>query len=80
MEGRTVEEVEGELQEIERQEERKAARVEQGMAKGYKDLLEVERSRGHKRGWADHVYLARKGNNETRAQLRHMRARYEQGL
>lgn len=74
---REVEEVDGELVELERQEARKAARVEQGMAKGFTDLLAVERARGHKRGWAENVYLARKGMKETRQQLRAQRQRWE---
>lgn len=59
--GRDLEEVEGELEEIKRQEFRKAKKREEGMCRTLEDWQELAKERGYNRGWAFHRYNARKG-------------------
>ena len=40
---------------------RRSAKQEQGRANSYKALLQIERQRGYKPGWARHVLYARRG-------------------
>lgn len=62
---RQIEERDGELVEIDLEaiqivEEKKELRKEQGRAKTLSELLEIEKSRGYKRGWAKRVFESRK--------------------
>lgn len=57
---RTVEERDGELTEITAEEiARRRERREQGRAQTYEQLLEIERRKQYRPGWARHVYEAR---------------------
>lgn len=56
--GRTPDQVEGELEEIQRVEKRNARR-EVGRAQGLADLERIAAQRGYKPGWARHVFRAR---------------------
>lgn len=80
---RTIEQVEGELVEVTREQLQgvvKAERQVQGMAQSYEDLLELERRKGHRVGWADNVYSSRKGVKVTRDQMRVRRAKWRAEL
>ena len=71
--GRTVEEVEGELVEVSRSEVAIIAKEErqiQGRADSFEALLELERRRGNKRGWAENVWIARGNSKHGLAQRR----------
>jgi superfamily II DNA or RNA helicase len=63
---RSIKEVEGELEEV-RKVEQKAARMQQGRAGDMAALIELGKMRGMKnpRGWAWHVYNARKNKRKT---------------
>lgn len=78
--GRTVEEIEGELVEVSRDEARKIAkdeRMNQGRADTFEALLELEERKGNRIGWAENVFMARnKGAN--RQQLRMRRAKWKE--
>lgn len=65
--GREIEEVEGELQELERDRERKQERQQQGMAKTYPELVAVGVLRGMKNphGWASKVLQGREKKHAT---------------
>ena len=58
---RKVEEIEGDLQEVEAAKMRRQAAKEQAMATTPDALIELGRMRGHKNpaAWADHVWKAR---------------------
>ena len=58
---RKIEQVEGELQEIDPQQARREARMAQGRAQSEQDLIDLGRARGMKRPelWARHVIRAR---------------------
>jgi DNA repair protein RadD len=58
---RVIEEVEGELQELERERQRKAERMEQGMAKTYPELVALAVMKGYRNphGWAQAVIKGR---------------------
>lgn len=60
-EGRKLEEVEGELEEIDVEKMRRERKVEQAKAKSLDDLVKLATARGYKRPeqWAAHVYTAR---------------------
>ena len=63
---RMVEEVEGELKEVTREAMAAVAKQErqvQGRADTFEALLELERRKGNKRGWAEHVWTSR-GNSK----------------
>lgn len=80
---RVLETVEGELVEVTREQLQgvvKAERQLQGQAQSYEDLLELERRKGHKTGWADNVYSSRKGVKVTREQMRVRRAKWRAEL
>ncbi|WP_127075980.1 DEAD/DEAH box helicase [Rhodomicrobium lacus] len=66
--GRTIEELEGELQEIDRSSARVERAREQFKAKSLDELIALGKARGMKspRGWAKHVFRARKQKTETR--------------
>ena len=76
---RTIEEVDGELVEVTRDQLANIAKQErmiQGKADTFEALLELERRKGHKRGWAERVWIGR-GNSghglaERRAKWRAM--------
>jgi DNA repair protein RadD len=62
VEGREVEQVDGELREItaaDRESIRRQRLREQGAAKSLEDLIEVGRKRGYKPGWAHQVWAIR---------------------
>lgn len=50
---------EGELQEVDIQRTRVVSKMEHGQAQTYEELRRIERARGYRRGWADHVFTAR---------------------
>lgn len=60
VQSRKVEEVEGELQEVDPNVVRLQARREQGKASTLEALLAIEKQRGYKPGWAKHVFKARR--------------------
>lgn len=51
IQSREIEEVDGELQEIKRNEEKKQARMEVGRAQTIDDLMQIAKERGYKAGW-----------------------------
>lgn len=51
IQGRDVKEIEGELQEIQIQQEKKEKRMEKGRAKTIADLQRIAKERGYKSGW-----------------------------
>lgn len=60
--GRTPEQIEGELIEVSREDAAQVAKQErmvQGRADTFESLLELERRKGNKRGWAENVWKAR---------------------
>ena len=61
VQAREVEEVAGELTEIQRTEARLIARREQGQAQTLADLRLLAARRGYKHGWAERVFHARQG-------------------
>lgn len=78
--GRTVEEIEGELVEISREEAKQIAkqeRMNQGRAQTFEDLLELEQRKGAKIGWADFVFMGR-NKSVNRMQLRARRQAWKQ--
>lgn len=61
VQAREVEEVAGELTEIQRTEARLIARREQGQAKSLDELRALAARRGYRPGWAERVFHARQG-------------------
>lgn len=57
--GREVESVEGDLEEVDKEQFRKQRRREVGRARTLEDLKELAESRGYKPGWAEHVWRSR---------------------
>jgi DNA repair protein RadD len=79
----SIEQVDETLMEIDKSavvDVAKAERQLQGRAQSYEDLLELERRKGHKIGWADNVYSSRKGVKVTREQMRVRRAKWRAEL
>ena len=66
IEGRQVDEVDGELQEIDPAIIQFQRRREQGMARDLASLEEFARQRGYKPGWARHVWEARQRKEQAR--------------
>jgi len=66
--GRTIEELEGELQEIDRSAARVERAREQAKAQSLDELVALGKARGMKNpyGWANHVFRARQQKTETR--------------
>jgi len=66
---RTVEEVEGELEEIDIEKLRREKKQEQGMAQTLEDLVKLATARGYKKpeAWAGHIYTARMAKQGARA-------------
>jgi len=62
---RTVQQVDGELEEIKARLVAKKKRVEVGRARDLEALQQIERERGYKHGWAYYVYNARKRRRAT---------------
>lgn len=58
---REVEEVAGELAEVDPEQLRKAARIEQGRATTYEALVALGKARGYKPNWAKYVWATRQG-------------------
>lgn len=58
---RTLTEIEGELEEIDIEAQRREKRQEQGRAQSLDDLVKLARARGYKKpeAWAGHIYTAR---------------------
>lgn len=56
---RTIEEVDGDLKEVEKQE-KKEERQKQGQAQTLADLLVIQKEKGYRHGWAQRVYNGRK--------------------
>ncbi len=67
VEAREVEQVDGELAEIEAARVRREARRDQAKADSLEGLRELARQRGHKPGWADHVWAARQRKRQATA-------------
>ncbi len=59
--GRSPEEIEGELKEIEAEEHRRYRKSQQGRARTLEELVEVARDQGKKPGWAGAVWASRQG-------------------
>jgi superfamily II DNA or RNA helicase len=59
VESREVTEQAGELVEIAAAMAKREARKAQGAAQSLEQLREIERARGYRKGWADHIYRAR---------------------
>ena len=57
--GREVEHVEGELEEVDLDALRRQRKREVGRARSLEDLQKIEAARGYRPGWADHVWNAR---------------------
>jgi len=66
---RVVEEVEGELEEIDQDAVRRQAKQEQGMAKTVEDLIRLATARGYKnpQAWAAHIATARAAKSRAGA-------------
>jgi superfamily II DNA or RNA helicase len=64
--GRMVDEVEGELQEVDRTQVVKAARIEQGRADTLDALIALAKAKGRNPQWAHHVWRARQAKNAVR--------------
>lgn len=74
---RVLDQVEGELVEVTREQLAKVARAErqvQGRAQTFEGLLELERRKGNKRGWADRVWI---GRGNSRHGLTQRRVKWE---
>lgn len=70
---RTIEEVDGELVEVTREQLAQVAKQEriiQGRADTFEALLELERRKGHKRGWAERVWKGRGNSGHGLAERR----------
>lgn len=66
---RVIDEVDGELEEIDPQQVRAQTLAEQAQAKTIEQLQEIEKQRGHKEGWAEHVERARREKKALREEL-----------
>lgn len=71
---REIDQVDGTLVEMTPEKERelmerKARRKEQGRAQTLEELQAIEKARGFKPGWADHVYKARQAKDLARAMV-----------
>jgi len=66
VQGRKLEEVAGELQEVDTEASRAAIRQQMGQARTLDQLKDLEKQQGKKPGWAEHVHKAR----EEKAMLR----------
>lgn len=74
-----IETIDADLVEITRDEAKAVAKEErknQGRHDTFESLLELEKAKGHAKGWADRVYMGRKGVNVTRDQLRARRQKW----
>jgi len=71
--GRTPEQIDGELVEVSREQAAQVAKQErqvQGRADTFEALLELERRKGNKRGWAENLWKARGNQGHGLAQRR----------
>jgi len=66
VQSRMVDEVEGELTEIDAARIKKAARIEQGRAQTLDDLKRLAIATGKNPRWAEHVWRARQAKNAVR--------------
>lgn len=66
-EAREVEQVDGELAEMEAARVRREARRDQAKADSLEGLRELAKQRGHKPAWADHVWAARQKKRQAMA-------------
>ena len=57
IESRKIEEVEGELQEIQRNQEKRQARIRQGMAQTMDDLMDIAEEKKHSKFWVKKMCL-----------------------
>ena len=60
------EEVEGELQEIDKEELKRQRRREQKSAQSLDDLIKIGKQRGYRPGWAKHVWEARQARKSNK--------------
>jgi len=67
VQAREIEEVDGELEQVDPMEVRRAAKQAQAAAKTIEELEELGRKLGHKPGWARFVWQARQAKAEQRA-------------
>ena len=65
VQAREVEEVSGELIQVDPLALRRQAKAEQSQAKSLADLQAIARVRGYKPGWADHIWQARQQRGST---------------
>lgn len=56
---RKIEQVDGELVELQAAQIKRAAQIEQAQAKSLEDLRAIAQQRGYKSGWADYIFKAR---------------------
>lgn len=56
---REIEQVDGELIELQAAQIKRAAQIEQARAKSLEDLRAIAQQRGYKPGWADYIFKAR---------------------
>lgn len=56
---REVEEIDGDLEEVDREALRRSKKREEARAQSYDDLLKIEKARGYRHGWAWHRFNAR---------------------
>lgn len=68
MGGRQIDEVDGELEEIDIEAMKRQRKQEQGMARTLDDLVKLATDRGYKspEKWAAHIYTARQARDESR--------------
>lgn len=66
VESRVVEEVSGELVELEKERVRRAQKREVGQARDLAALIAIEQQRGYKRGWAHYIWRARQAKKGVR--------------
>ncbi len=69
---RHIDEIEGELKELDPSKMRSEQNLQQAQAKTLEKLKEIEQQRGHREGWAAHVEKARQEKKQLRNQLNNL--------